>query len=465
MKPMIGNKKGMRLFFVGAIVLVAVLMLSVSTPAWATPLQNPLSQTVLPGEGQISKVLVSATGGDVTDTANQFDLNVPAGAVATPAEVQYLVTDVPGISGLPSGASFTGLAVKIQTYNPTGAVAISSLTFSPSATALFWGPSSAVSTDMMIATSTTGTSWVENTVTIIPQGTAPCSSTFVPSGSSCVKILLGSLSSPTWFALVSHPAPVVVISAPAPTPTALPAPTATPVPTPVPPTPTVGPGTPTPTPPPVTPSPTPVVGKVAQSITAAAGGTLTSADKNVKVTVDAGTVYRDSSLTYAPSTVAEAPKLPEKVVFAAQPFKLDLFDAAGTSQTGVVLAKPLTITVKVTPDILKAAGNQFGKIVIRKYVEASKQWVSLVTTYNPITNEVSANVSTLSLFALTIEDPVGPSPIETPTPVPTPTAKPPVTGDYAPGTGSLAATALLGMAMLISGGVFLSRSRRREDAS
>ena len=46
MIPTTGNKKGMRLFFIGAIVLIAVLMLSVATPTWATPQQEPLSQTV-----------------------------------------------------------------------------------------------------------------------------------------------------------------------------------------------------------------------------------------------------------------------------------------------------------------------------------------------------------------------------------------------------------------------------------
>ncbi len=469
-----GSKKGMRLFFIGAIVLVVVLMLSVSTPAWATPLQNPLSQTVLPGTGQVAVNITGSVGGDVTDPAISMNLNIPAGAFSTPYEAQFLVTEITSTAallpaGLPSGYDFQSYAAKIQAYNLELAVPPTiPVTFTTPAILYFWGSASFLATagsDMRIFTGS-GTGWVENSVMIVDRGVGVCSSTIVPSGYKCMDIGVSSLSSPMYFALAKKQA-AVVISAPAATATPAP-PTATPLPTATPaPTPTLAPGvTPTATPKP-SPTPTPVVGKLTQSITVAAGGTLTSADKNVKVTVDAGTVSKDSSLSYTPSTVAEAPTAPAKAVFVAQPFKLDLLDTAGNVQSGIVLAKPMTVTIKVTPAMLTTAGNQFNKIVIAKYNEANKRWDSLITSYNPITNEVSANVTSLSLFALVVEDPVGPSPIASPTPVPvpTPTAKPPVTGDYSPGAGTLAATALAGMAMMISGGVFLSRSRRREDAS
>lgn len=210
----VGSQNSQRLLFIGAIVLVMTLVMVVSTPAWATPLQNPLSQTVLPGTGQVAKNITGSIGGDVTDPAIKMNLNIPAGGFTTPSQVQFLVTEItsPGAlpAPLPSGFDFQNLAAKIQPYNIEVAgwtsppATATGITFATPANLYFWSTDAYVTEntgDLRIHTSTTGTSWVENAITIVDRGSGVCSSAIVPSSYKCISTTLSSLAHPTYLAL------------------------------------------------------------------------------------------------------------------------------------------------------------------------------------------------------------------------------------------------------------------------
>jgi|GEM_PF-5321569 len=208
------------------------------------------------------------------------------------------------------------------------------------------------------------------------------------------------------------------------------------------------------------PEVTPPAGGSVGTITAALGGSVASLDGRFKLALKAGAVTQTVVISLEPVKSEAAPALPTGIVFPADmgPFELKVLDVTGKELKDFSFSVPGTLTVKISAENLKQAGNQVHKFMFRRYQTLNKVWLPLTTSYDILTNQATAEVGSLSLVGLTIDRPVF-----IPAATPTPTAVPPVTGDYSPGTSTLAAALLAALALMVSGGYFLARGRREEE--
>lgn len=120
--------------------------------------------------------------------------------------------------------------------------------------------------------------------------------------------------------------------------------------------------------------------------------------------MDAETVDVPTQLAYVPLSVGEIPALPAKVTATGKVFEL-------TTETP--LLKPITIIVEISAaEAVLAAGNA-NNVVIQHHIEGA--WTPLATAVDFEASTATAQVDSLSLFALTVLEPV-----PTPTPAPAP---------------------------------------------
>jgi len=169
-----------------------------------------------------------------------------------------------------------------------------------------------------------------------------------------------------------------------------------------------------------TDAPTPLISSVL--ITADAPARLVSPDGDVTISLDANTVNAAAQLTYAALSDADIPILPANFTATGKAFDLS---------TESPLLKPITITVALSAaDATLAAGIE-ENIVIQHHSNGA--WRQLLTTVDFNASTATAQVNTLSIFALTIRDaptvptptraviPLGVPPTSAPTDTPTAT--------------------------------------------
>ena len=148
---------------------------------------------------------------------------------------------------------------------------------------------------------------------------------------------------------------------------------------------------------------------------------MESFDGLVTVQMPLGTVDRPMVLRYQPLSISQLPQLPEGFETTGGNFDLTLTEDGQAVSGPVVLNEPITITVNLTGEVIASAEGRESKLVIQHYKD-SGGWRELPTTADFVASTASAQVDSLSLFALTLRRVIaGPGSTDTPEP-PTPTA-------------------------------------------
>ena len=141
---------------------------------------------------------------------------------------------------------------------------------------------------------------------------------------------------------------------------------------------------------------------------------LISPDGDVTIDVGAGSVDIASQLMYQSVSSGEIPLLTGAFRATGKVFDLTA-DAP--------LLSPITITVRISAAEVVLAGSREENIVIQHYREGA--WAQLVTEVDLGRSTATAQVDSLSIFALTVNEPEPtPTPISTDIPIGTPTLVP-----------------------------------------
>ncbi|MCH8205394.1 MAG: hypothetical protein IH956_00120 [Chloroflexi bacterium] len=170
------------------------------------------------------------------------------------------------------------------------------------------------------------------------------------------------------------------------------------------------------------PAPAPPTTTVSVAVAPNEPAVLVSPQGEVTVRLAAGSVEDPATLSYREVEPQEVPALPAGFVLSGKVFDLSL----STAQAGaapVRLAKPIMITVRLTAEDATRAKGDGSNIVIQRYIDAEARWDPLPTTADFVTSFATAEVDSLSLFALTIRE-VEATPTPEPTAVATQTPQP-----------------------------------------
>lgn len=202
--------------------------------------------------------------------------------------------------------------------------------------------------------------------------------------------------------------------------------------------------------------------------------------KVIEVSIPAGTVSKPA---FVQAGVLTATQAAAKAAIDALPptllrtsdkiIQIDLVDDKGVKITGP-LAQPITLRIPYTDAEAAAAGGAPNLRILR-YDTVSKGWAPLATTGDTVKKELSATLTSLSIFTLGKSVAVAPTPVPTPTRAPTATAVPPTaapqptatatpalpsTGGLAPGSGVLLGLLGGGVALAAFGVLFLRRRQQ-----
>lgn len=204
---------------------------------------------------------------------------------------------------------------------------------------------------------------------------------------------------------VSAIVPPAPTAAPSETPT--PTETAAPTGTPTVPAPTETPEPPTATPSPTsTPTQTPLPAAASEiAVFPQAAAALRSQDGAVLVRLPAGAATEAMTLAYIPERLSLPAPNPGFVLGSAA-FSVQPYDAAGRPAGDVMLAQPVTITVRYSVADAKLAGQETGRLVLGQYRPNDAAWVALETTTDAAAGTLSARTRRMGLFALMIHTPV-----------------------------------------------------------
>jgi LPXTG-motif cell wall-anchored protein len=212
-----------------------------------------------------------------------------------------------------------------------------------------------------------------------------------------------------------------------------------------------------------------------------ASATDAGGQKVIEVSIPAGTVSKPAFVQAGVLTATQAAAkaaidaLPPTLVRTSDKIvQIDLVDEKGVKITGP-LAQPITLRIPYTDAEAAAAGGALNLRILR-YDTVTKGWAPLATTVDTVKKELSAILTSLSIFTLGTTVTEAPTPVPTATPAPTATAVPPTAAPQPtatpkpalPSTGGLAPSSPLlfgllagGIALAVFGVVFLRR--RQQD--
>jgi len=254
----------------------------------------------------------------------------------------------------------------------------------------------------------------------------------------------------------------------------------------------------TPTPEPVnppgpvpTPPPPDNVGGGTTVITPVEGGTVSTEDGSVSISIKPGSVTEFVAIDVSPIQAASVPEVPAALQMRVNTdgvVDITFKDADGNPIDNFVSNRAITVTVRFTDAEAADAGGA-NNLVIMKYDENVGAWSKLTTTVDLFNKTLSSQVKTFSLFAVgipgvlvqpqptatatataTVAQPTATATVVQPTATATvaaglPTATPrtdvvlPATGDVAPGAGAIMGFIVLGL-LFVTSGVAIVRRRQ-----
>jgi len=138
------------------------------------------------------------------------------------------------------------------------------------------------------------------------------------------------------------------------------------------------------------------------SISHEAPARLISPDGEVSIDLNANTVGAPAQLAYSALSISEIPALPPGFTSIGKAFELT---------TKTPLLKPITVTVALSDADVALAEGQEENIAIHHYTGGA--WTQLDTAVDFRASTATAQVDSLSMFALTVRDPDG-TPIQVP---------------------------------------------------
>lgn len=142
------------------------------------------------------------------------------------------------------------------------------------------------------------------------------------------------------------------------------------------------------------------------------------------------------------------PPMPPGFTLGSSATNITFVDSAGTAQSNFRLLRSAQICLPTSSSDLV---NGFSNVRILRYNSAVNQWVPLSSTYNTITQQVCANSSNFSNFAVGVQQiqaTVGP-----------PSGNLPATGGWSPTESLLVLVGLLGLVLVGGGTITMLRAK------
>ena len=154
-----------------------------------------------------------------------------------------------------------------------------------------------------------------------------------------------------------------------------------------------------------------------------------SSDGGVKIDIAAGSVEEPVSLTFSRLSDFQIPTLPNGFSGTEMAFDLSAFSPEGLSYLDYSFLRPITVAIKLPASLIAAARLNPISVSLQHY-EQNEGWLALPAVYDEDSETLTANVSSLSVFALLVQGSVdagqgpiqGLQPTSTATSEPTPTA-------------------------------------------
>jgi hypothetical protein len=152
---------------------------------------------------------------------------------------------------------------------------------------------------------------------------------------------------------------------------------------------------------------------VSVPVTSNSSAQLVSPQGDVTVDLFAGSVEEAIQLLYQPMSPRFTPPLPPEYVAAVKTFDLVVTAREGQTVDSYTFTRPVTITISLTAAEIALTSGVESRMVIQHY--HNRRWEPLPTIVDFRASIAQAQVDSLSIFSLTIKEPV-------PTPIPLPTA-------------------------------------------
>ena len=152
---------------------------------------------------------------------------------------------------------------------------------------------------------------------------------------------------------------------------------------------------------------------------------LESPSGQVNIQLGVGAVDIAGLLWYQQLVPDQVPELPEGYLISDKVFDVSITGIEGAFVRPTSLLRPITISVRLSAEDAALAGGVDSNVVLQRFQQSDNRWEALDTTVDFRSSIARAQVSSLSIFALTIKTP---EPGDTPVPVLTPTSAPQVAG-------------------------------------
>jgi hypothetical protein len=145
------------------------------------------------------------------------------------------------------------------------------------------------------------------------------------------------------------------------------------------------------------------------------------------------------------------PALPAGINRGSSATTITFFDENGDELDSMRLERAAKVCLPVSSADLNAAGGGFTGLRILRYDSEVEQWVTLITTYNTITQQACAQTAQFSSFALGLAQLQATQ---------TPGGGLPATGGWSPSMSLIALAGLVGVVLVGGGAVTLRRARQ-----
>ena len=142
---------------------------------------------------------------------------------------------------------------------------------------------------------------------------------------------------------------------------------------------------------------------VSVSVVPDAPAQLLSPGGDVTVDLPLGSVEKGAELRYQPLSSDQIPPLTSGFLLSGRPFDLSVTTVKQQASGTISLARPITITVRLSDRDIALAGGVESNLILQHYKD-DVGWTSLSTLVDFTSSTARAQVDSLSLFALTIRE-------------------------------------------------------------
>ena len=128
-----------------------------------------------------------------------------------------------------------------------------------------------------------------------------------------------------------------------------------------------------------------------------------SPDGGVTIEIEAGSVEETLSLTFTRLSDLQIPALPDGISGTERAFDLSVFSPEGFSFSEYSFLQPIIVAVELPASLIDAA-RVSPVLVSLEHYEPGEGWVALSAVYDKDSEILTASVSSLSIFALLLQE-------------------------------------------------------------